>query len=745
MKKYTPIFIMIFLGFFIVWGYFLFSPESHEETKIIPSVSADSSLDNLNNLFDEHIANFATQKTPTPNYTYEEQLAQEKIIQKSVENLGTEYQKVEKSFTGFSGSIEFYDAPRMMNPLGFFKHTWSDIYADTYTENTGSYRELGTIHLTDHSSGTLFSLWTSAFYGLENTTFYFIVYNDEYYFLPSIPYTPGTNHLDTPTKIGKILRLKSQIKKPIHLFEEEKFLPLLGKSYEIPATIKWKKDRRNYTLTFIGRQNIPFSSENLQKLDDLSKQTGKPLYVEKSGVKTWGDAEYQNIQNLFSTTSGSEIFEKLDDATKQKYWTEQSQHEIFASDAIFMELPDHTVALYTLSIPFAGRKNTDESLTINLRKNNGKRMVLSNYGYEEPMSCGIKDGTYFNVPDGKFRFEEMYILDKKRRDNPEIWKDKVPLDIPASETIFTYEESDLTKIGIAGGREEIFFFKNPNHPFLRAMYEYGYMEQLDWQWCFNKESGANCGKTLTFEAYTKTLPLFFWRDPFGRFVMFISYSTIMPSTCAAKPVIYLYPEKTENISASLDWKKKNLTSIPEYGNGWNVIAEPDGTLFVIPKESLSTSSYRENQSLSSKVQEKEISPLRDEMTKNESSYPYLFWEDSISYLKPTSGFVVKRENISSFLNEKLTFLGLNEKEISDFKEYWIPNMKDKPYYRISFLGKREMQKSAPITITPTPESIQRVFMDFEWLDAPMNIPEQVLMPFERTGFSVIEWGGKKQK
>lgn len=184
----------------------------------------------------------------------------------------------------------------------------------------------------------------------------------------------------------------------------------------------------------------------------------------------------------------------------------------------------------------------------------------------------------------------------------------------------------------------------------------------------------------------------------------------MPSACAAKPVIYLYPEKTENISVSLDWKKKLLTSIPEYGNGWNVTAEPDGTL-----------------------------------TQNTKKYPYLFWEDIISYPKPTRGFVVKQENLRTFLDEKLSLLGLNEKEISDFTEYWIPNMKDKPYYRISFLGNREMQKSAPITITPTPESIQRIFMDFEGLDAPISIPEQVLTPFVRTGFSVIEWGGKKQE
>lgn len=713
MKKYTPIFIVLFLGFFVVWGYFFFSPKSHEEAAIIPSVSADSSFDNLSNLFDEHIANFVTQKIPAPSYTYEKQLAHEKIVQKSIENLGTEYQKVEKSFTGFSGSIEFHDAPKTMESLHFFTGAtppWEPVPAfGSYNEYAGSYQEVATITLQNHETAVLFFVKASAFYS-PWSVFYFIAYHGEYYFLPSISYSLGYDDPNPLAGIGQIITLKSQIQKPIHLFEETKFLPLLGKSYEIPATIKWKKDRKNYTLTFVNRQPTPFSPENLRKLDDLSAQVGKSLYVEVSGAKTWGDAEYQKTQNLFSTASGGEIFEKFDDAAKQKYWTEQSQHGLFASDAIFMELPDHTVALYTLSIPFETTKNPEESTTINLRKNDGKKMVLSNYGYQDSPSCGVKDGTYFNIPDGKFRFEEMYILDKKRRDNPEVWKDKVSMDIPASETIFTYQESDLTKIGIAGGREEIFSFKNKNHPFLRAMYDYGYMEQLDWQWCFNQESGVNCNKPLSFEAYAKTLPVFFWRDPFGRLIMFISYSTIMPSACAAKPVIYLYPEKTENISVSLDWKKKLLTSIPEYGNGWNVTAEPDGTL-----------------------------------TQNTKKYPYLFWEDIISYPKPTRGFVVKQENLRTFLDEKLSLLGLNEKEISDFTEYWIPNMKDKPYYRISFLGNREMQKSAPITITPTPESIQRIFMDFEGLDAPISIPEQVLTPFVRTGFSVIEWGGKKQE
>ena len=52
----------------------------------------------------------------------------------------------------------------------------------------------------------------------------------------------------------------------------------------------------------------------------------------------------------------------------------------------------------------------------------------------------------------------------------------------------------------------------------------------------------------------------------------------MPSACAAKPVIYLYPERTTDISVALDWEKRSLTSIPNYGNGWQVTATPQGNI-----------------------------------------------------------------------------------------------------------------------------------------------------------------------
>lgn len=200
---------------------------------------------------------------------------------------------------------------------------------------------------------------------------------------------------------------------------------------------------------------------------------------------------------------------------------------------------------------------------IELLKNDGEVMILKNYSHEESQSCGISDGTFANIPDGKFRFEEMIVLMAKIREDKAKWEDKLPRDIPISETIFRYLDSDLARIGATGSGEEILFFRDKNHPFLRAMYDYGYRGGYDEGTC---TIASDSCMNLSYDAYVESLPLWFWRDPFGRLMFFVSHSTLMPNVCAAKPVIYLYPEQPKNIDVTLDWKKISLTSIPTYGN-----------------------------------------------------------------------------------------------------------------------------------------------------------------------------------
>ncbi|MBS4785250.1 MAG: hypothetical protein KH009_03960 [Clostridiales bacterium] len=67
-------------------------------------------------------------------------------------------------------------------------------------------------------------------------------------------------------------------------------------------------------------------------------------------------------------------------------------------------------------------------------------------------------------------------------------------------------------------------------------------------------------------------------------------------------------------------------------------------------------------------------------------------------------------------------------------------MQDSPYNLITFAGE-QYEQLAPLTVTPTPDSVLRVHMVYQSLEEPVEIPEQQLQPFQRTGFTVVEWGG----
>lgn len=182
----------------------------------------------------------------------------------------------------------------------------------------------------------------------------------------------------------------------------------------------------------------------------------------------------------------------------------------------------------------------------------------------------------------------------------------------------------------------------------------------------------------------------------------------------AKPVIYLYPTKKQTVTVSVKPEGGVTESIPEMGKEWKVTATPDGT-------------------------------LTDAKTKK--TFPYLFWEsaDNGSKINTSEGFVVATDNLTSFFEEKLAVLGLNKKEIADFTEYWIPELKKdgKAYEFITFYSEDRINKEAPLSVSPAPDSIIRVYFDHMALDAPIETKEQTLTSKTRTGFAVVEWGGKR--
>ena len=122
-------------------------------------------------------------------------------------------------------------------------------------------------------------------------------------------------------------------------------------------------------------------------------------------------------------------------------------------------------------------------------------------------------------------------------------------------------------------------------------------------------------------------------------------------------------------------------------------------------------------------------------------YSYLFWEGHGKADSDLSkGFVVKGEDTASFLQDELSYMGLSPREYNEFIVYRLPQMQNNAYNLIAFQG-IAYTDTATLVITPTPDSILRVFMTFMPLDKEIEIEEQALSAFTRTGFTVIEWGG----
>lgn len=182
----------------------------------------------------------------------------------------------------------------------------------------------------------------------------------------------------------------------------------------------------------------------------------------------------------------------------------------------------------------------------------------------------------------------------------------------------------------------------------------------------------------------------------------------IPIAAPEKPVIYLYPTQELDVKVELDLDGTLDCTYPDYGDGWSVTAYPDGTV-------INRADGRE--------------------------YSYLYWEGTQNTTFDLSeGFVVKGANTASFLQDKLAYMGLTPKEYNEFIVYWLPQMQNNAYNLITFQGDAYTD-SAKLKITPEPDSLLRVFMAYKALDEEIELPEQSLTEFQRTGFAVVEWGG----
>lgn len=107
------------------------------------------------------------------------------------------------------------------------------------------------------------------------------------------------------------------------------------------------------------------------------------------------------------------------------------------------------------------------------------------------------------------------------------------------------------------------------------------------------------------------------------------------------------------------------------------------------------------------------------------------------------GFIVKSEDTIAFLEEKLSVLGLTEREAEEFIIYWLPKLESNKYNYIRFATYDEINENMPLEINPNPDTIIRVLMTFKGLENPIDVQEQQLKTPNRIGFVAVEWGGSE--
>ncbi|MBR4178277.1 MAG: hypothetical protein IKR57_02885 [Bacilli bacterium] len=177
-----------------------------------------------------------------------------------------------------------------------------------------------------------------------------------------------------------------------------------------------------------------------------------------------------------------------------------------------------------------------------------------------------------------------------------------------------------------------------------------------------------------------------------------------------KPVIYLYPKETTKVTVKLLNKKLITTSYPKYSNSWVVTAKSDGTL----------------------------------IDENNKEYYGLYWEGKNHYSEiKEDGFVVKGVDTIKFLEDKLSYLGLNDKERNEFIIYWLKHLENNKYNYIRFETEEEINSYMPIEVTPKPDTIIRVWMTYKPLKERISVKEQKLKKGTRNGFVLVEWGGSE--
>ncbi len=176
----------------------------------------------------------------------------------------------------------------------------------------------------------------------------------------------------------------------------------------------------------------------------------------------------------------------------------------------------------------------------------------------------------------------------------------------------------------------------------------------------------------------------------------------------AKPVLYLYPEEETEVTVDFEHEENLTTTYPKFKDSWVVMAQPNGDLY----------------------------------DKDGKYYYGLYWEENSNHrVNFDTGFYVTSDDAIEFLEEKLSIIGLNERERNEFIMYWLPILEKNGQSLVYFELTEEREAYNKLVINPAPDSLLRVAIHVKRVTEKVDIKEEELTHFERKGFTAVEWGG----
>ncbi len=265
----------------------------------------------------------------------------------------------------------------------------------------------------------------------------------------------------------------------------------------------------------------------------------------------------------------------------------------------------------------------------------------------------------------------------------------------------------VTQIGTAANGEPVYGFSSNDDTVVSSFYS-EYQEFMN-----NIGSDAYYAdkKGLSVEQFRIKNVVIAVKDKLDNYHLYYQ-AGYFPSGGCGKPVIYLYPTHTSDVQVSVDADIR--ISEPAYASGWSVTAQPDGTIYD---------------------------------TRSGTTYGSLYWE-GIGYEYPSDtasyGVIVDTAMVKTQIEADLRARGLHDQEIADFEAFWLPKMPSTPFVRLTWISTAQVDRLAPLHVTPSPDTVIRVFLDYEGLNVPYYLPQQPVDSVERTGFTVVEWGGLLQ-